>query len=43
MAMMKQLHWTPLEVRYNNARLVMMYRILHDLADMPPATYIEQS
>jgi hypothetical protein len=42
MAMMKQLNWTPLEVRCNN-RLVMMYRIVYDLADIPPTTYIQQS
>jgi bacteriorhodopsin len=43
MAMMKQLNWTPLEVRCNNARLVMMYRIVYDLADTSPATNIQQS
>jgi hypothetical protein len=36
MAMMKQLNWTPLEIRCNNARLVVMYRIVNDLADIPP-------
>jgi hypothetical protein len=41
--LMKQFDWTPLEVRCNNARLVMMYRIVYDLADIPPATYIQQS
>jgi hypothetical protein len=43
MAMMKQLNWTPLEVRRNNTRLVMMHRIVYDMADIPPATYIQQS
>jgi hypothetical protein len=36
-------NWMPLEVRRNNARLVMMYRIVYNLADIPPTTYIQQS
>jgi hypothetical protein len=43
MAVMKQLNWTPLEVRCNNSRLIMMYRIVYDLADIPPATYIHRN
>jgi hypothetical protein len=37
-AMIKQLNWTQLKVRFN-----MMYRIVYDLVDIPPATYIHQS
>jgi hypothetical protein len=40
---MKQLNWTLLEVKCNNVRLVMMYRIVYDLAEITPATYIQQS
>jgi hypothetical protein len=35
--------WTPLEVRRNQAFLVIMYRIVYDLVDLPPATYLQQS
>ena len=42
-AMMQQLNWTPLEVRRNNARVVMMYRIVYDLVDIPPAPYLQQT
>jgi hypothetical protein len=41
--MMKKLNWTPMEVRRNKAFLVIMFRIVYDLVDLPPATYLQQS
>ena len=37
------LNVTPLEVRRNKACLVIIYRIVYDLVDLPPATYLQQS
>ena len=42
-AMMQHLNWTPLEVRRNNARVVMMFRIVYDLVDIPTAPYLQQT
>lgn len=42
-AMLKQLHWTPLEVRRDNAKLTMMYRIVNNLVDIPPTPYLNKT
>jgi hypothetical protein len=42
-AMLQQLNWTPLEIRRNNARLVMMYRIVYELVDIPSAPHLQKS
>ncbi|KAK3092025.1 hypothetical protein FSP39_024520 [Pinctada imbricata] len=42
-SMLRQLNWTPLEVRRNNARIVMMYRIVYALVDIPAALHLQQT
>ena len=39
-SMLRDLEWEPLATRRRNSRLVMMYKINHDLIDIPAATYL---
>ncbi len=39
-SMLKDLQWEPLEERRLRSRLVMMYKINHDLIDIPAASYL---
>ena len=39
-SMLKELHWEPLEQRRLRSRLTMMYKISHDLIDIPASLYL---